>query len=107
MPARQLELILTAAGGAELVDIDAQQTLWSSDSDPEFREEFPDLLDENDAEAVFEWLLEDDQLTEDEYDDAELSMETLEPVAGPPQPIEGELLDPDDDDGDFEDDDGG
>ena len=96
---RLLELILNAHGGAELVDIKAQSPLWASDSDEEFKEEFPDLLDENDAEAVFDYLIEAELLTESEADEAELSIESLD--GDGTEPLEGELLDPDDDDDDF------
>lgn len=74
---RTLELILTANGGAEVVDLDEEKQLWASDSDDRFREEFPDFLDENDLEHVFDYLVEHNVITEEEADEAEVSMESL------------------------------
>jgi len=75
---RELELILTHNGGAELVDLTAQQTVWASDSDDDFREEFVEFLDENDIEAVLDWLIDNDHLSDEEADMAEISIESLE-----------------------------
>lgn len=94
--ARQLELILTATGGAELVALGSGETLWASDTDEDFREEFPEVLDENDAEAVFDFLVDNDFCSDDEADEAEFSIETLDTPAGvddPDEVIEGELVD--------------
>jgi hypothetical protein len=92
MTLRTLELILTANGGAEVVDLDEEKQLWASDSDDHFREEFPDFLDENDLEHVFDYLVEHDVLSEEEADEAEVSMESLKEGNG----------DEDDDDDDDE-----
>jgi hypothetical protein len=100
MKVRALELILTANGGAELVDLDAQEQVWASDSDDDFREEFPDFLDENDLEPVFDYLIGEELLTEDEADEAEVSMESLKEGPGdeddddddPPEEVEGEFI---------------
>ena len=99
--ARTVELILLADGGAELVNFDVQtadgdpEQLWASDSDEEFQEEFPDLLDENDIEHVLDYLVAHDILTDDEADTAEISAEPLgEPVAAGP----GDEEDEDDED---------
>ena len=88
------ELILTASGGAELVEHGGKadgQTVWASDADEDFREEFPDLLDENDAAAVFDYLVEGGYLDDDEADEAELSIEELQ-GNGVAAPVEGELI---------------
>ena len=100
------ELILTATGGAELIahQPSGSTTLWASDADEDFKEEFPDLLDENDANGVFDYLVEEGHLSDDEADAAELSIEQIED--GSSQPIEGELITADewdDEDGDGED----
>ena len=92
MTLRTLELILTANGGAEVVDLDEEKQLWASDSDDLFREEFPDFLDENDLEHVFDYLVAHDVLSEEEADEAEVSMESLKEGNG----------DEDDDDDDDE-----
>lgn len=76
---RLLELILTEDGGAELYDVNSEVQLWASDSDDEFREEFPDILDENDVEHVQDYLVAHEKMTEDEADIMEVSADTLEP----------------------------
>lgn len=104
MKVRELELILTANGGAELVDLDAEKQLWASDSDDFFREEFPDFLDENDLEHVFDYLVGAEVMSEEEADEAEVSMESLREGPGddeddededdgdPPDEVEGEFI---------------
>jgi hypothetical protein len=79
---RLLELILTANGGAEVVDLDEEKQVWASDSDDLFREEFPDFLEENDLEHVFDYLTEHDVMSEEEADTAEVSMESLKEGPG-------------------------
>lgn len=56
MAVRDLQLTLLAAGGAELVDVETDETLWASDSDADFAEEFPEILDENDVEHLLDYL---------------------------------------------------
>jgi hypothetical protein len=82
MTLRTLELILTANGGAEVVDLDEERQLWASDSDDAFREEFPDFLDENDLEHVLDYLVGLEVMTEEEADEAEVSMESLKEGPG-------------------------
>lgn len=77
---RDTQLCLLADGGAELVDVDADETLWASDSDADFVEEFPDLLDENDVEHLLDYLEEKEILTSRELEVCEIM---LEPMAGP------------------------
>lgn len=75
---RRLTLFLTADGGAELLAGDDQ--LWASDSDEEFLEEFgTEILDENDVDAILEYLIETERLTEEEADRAEVRAEVLQP----------------------------
>lgn len=84
-------LTLLSNGGAELTRNGVQ--CWASDSDDEFAEQFGDeFLDENDVEGILEYLVEADQLTDDEADSADLFIETAEPV-GP-----GDEEDDDDED---------
>lgn len=77
---REVEVILTHNGGVEVVEYlpgDRERTLWASDSDDDFKEEFPDFIDEDDLEHVLDFLVEREVLTEDEADQAEVSMESL------------------------------
>lgn len=84
---------LLSNGGAELTRSGVQ--IWASDSDDEFAEEFgQEFLDENDTEAILEYLVEAGHLSDDEADDAEVFVETAEP-AGP-----GEEEDEEDDEED-------
>jgi predicted dithiol-disulfide oxidoreductase (DUF899 family) len=63
-----LELILRAHGIAELVDA-REKTIWSSDADDDFKEDFNDeFLNEEDADDVLDYLVDSDIITEDEYD---------------------------------------
>lgn len=61
-----LELILTAHGTAELVDVD-ENILWASDDDDDFKEEFEDFLTEEDFDNVLDFLREAEIITEGEY----------------------------------------
>lgn len=73
------EFTLLSNGGAELTRSGVQ--IWASDSDDDFAEEFGDeFLDENDTEAVLEYLVEAGHLTDDDADNAEVFTETAEPV---------------------------
>lgn len=93
MPAvRDLQLCLLRAGGAEVVDVDTDVTLWASDTDEDFAEEFPELLDENDVEHLLDYVEEKCGFTERE-------LEVMDIIT---EPLEGE---DDTDELDFEDDD--
>ena len=93
MPAvRDLQLCLLQAGGAEVVDVDTDVTVWASDTDEDFAEEFPELLDENDVEHLLDYLEEKCGFTERE-------LEVMDIIT---EPLEGE---DDADELDFEDDD--
>ncbi len=101
-----LELILRAHGPAELVNVD-EETLWSSDADDDFREEFEgeEFLHEDDIPDVLEYLFDEGILSVNEYDNLDngkwdVTVETLESSID-------EDLDPDDDDVGDEDDDEG
>lgn len=90
---RDTQLCLLKNGGAELVDVDTDQTLWASDSDEDFAEEFPDILDENDTEHLLDYLEEKQVLNSRELEVCEIMIE----------PLEGGLADLDDDDDDEDD----
>jgi hypothetical protein len=89
MAIRDTQLCLLRAGGAELVDVDSDEVLWASDSDEDFQEEFPELLDENDIEHLLDYLEEHEILTSREVECCD---------------VIGEPLDPDDEDEDDDDD---
>jgi hypothetical protein len=98
---RNLELILTANGGAELIELDANEDeaqVWASDSDDDFREGFPDFLNEHDAGDVLEYLVDTGMMSEEEADECELSQESLKKVNGDEDeddddgPLEGEFI---------------
>lgn len=78
-----LELILRAHGPAELVNAD-QETLWASDSDDDFREEFNDeFLQEEDIGDILEFLVDAQVITDKEFrffesDHWDCTIETLE-----------------------------
>lgn len=95
---RLLELILTEDGGAELWDVNSEVSLWASDSDDEFREEFSEMLDESDVEHVQDYLVAHEIMTEDEADCMEISAESPEPV-----PVNGDDDEEDEEDEDEED----
>jgi hypothetical protein len=90
---RDTQLCLLTSGGAELVDVDSDDVLWASDSDEDFGEEFPDILDENDTEHLLDYLEEKQVLNSRELEVCEIIIE----------PLEGESDDPDDDDEDDDD----
>ena len=95
-----LELILRAHGTCELLNADGD-TLWASDADEDFKEEFNDeFLTEEDISSILEFLVDNELLSDEEADKFvdgkyQFSVETLE----------DSVKDPDDDDGDGSDDD--
>ena len=61
-----LELVLTAHGPVELLNSN-EETLWSSDADDDFREDFNnEFLHEEDIGEILEWLEDNNILNEDE-----------------------------------------
>jgi nicotinic acid phosphoribosyltransferase len=62
---RATQLNLTETGGAELLDAEGS-TLWASDTDEDFRDEFLDFLQESDVPAVIDYLLDGEII--DEYE---------------------------------------
>lgn len=96
MAIRDTQLTLLADGGAELIDLEDETTLWASDTDEDFAEEFPDILDENDVEHLLDYLEEREEL--------KLTPRELEVMEIITEPLEGED-DPDDDDDEDDDDD--
>lgn len=95
-----LELILRAHGTCELLNADGD-TLWASDADDDFREEFNDeFLNEEDIGDILEYLADHDILSHEEADrfanqQWEFNVETLEDSVDDPED--------DDDDGENED----
>lgn len=86
-------LTLLSNGGAELTRNGVQ--IWASDADDDFADEFgQEFLDENDAESVFEYLVEAGHLDDDEADNADFFIESAQPVTGP-----GDEDDEDDEEG--------
>jgi predicted dithiol-disulfide oxidoreductase (DUF899 family) len=94
-----LELILRAHGIAELVDA-REKTVWSSDADEDFKEDFNDeFLTEEDADDVLDYLVDNDVISEDEYDkfdteEWEINIESLKEGS---DAVDEELDDEDDD----------
>lgn len=91
MPKRTypLELVLRAHGPAELLNAD-EETVWASDSDDDFREEFPDeFLQEEDIEDILNFLCDAEIISEKEFqhfarEDWSVEVEILEnTVKGP------------------------
>jgi hypothetical protein len=90
MPIRDLQLCLLANGGAEVVDVETDVTIWASDSDEDFGEEFPELIDENDVEHLQDYLEEKGVCTDRE-------LEAMDVIG---EPLDGADPDADDDDDD-------
>lgn len=94
-----LELILRAHGTCELLNAD-NDTLWASDADEDFKEDFNDeFLNEEDIAEILEFLVYHEMLSDEEADKFvdgkwQFNVETLE----------DSVKDPGDDDGDGEDD---
>jgi hypothetical protein len=76
---RDTQLCLLDSGGAELVNVETDEVIWASDSDEEFGEEFPELLDENDIEHLQDYLEEKGHLSSRELEVMEIITEPLEP----------------------------
>lgn len=63
-----LELILRPHGTCELVNADAK-ILWASDTDEDFKEEFPDeFLSEDEFDDILDWLSQNGVVSETEFD---------------------------------------
>jgi hypothetical protein len=99
MAVRDLQLVLLTSGGAELIDVDTDVTIWASDTDEDFAEEFPDILDENDIEHLQDYL-EEKQTDNGSQLVTSRELEVMEIMT---EPLEG---DPDDEDDDDDEDDG-
>lgn len=78
-----LELILRQHGTAELVNAH-DETLWASDADEDFKEEFNDeFLQENDIDDILDYLFNADIISDDELDNFEgdkweINMESMD-----------------------------
>lgn len=75
---RDTQLVLLREGGAELIDAETEDTIWASDSDQDFQEEFPELLDENDTEHLLDYLEQKEILTDRELEICDIMVEPLE-----------------------------
>lgn len=69
-------LVLTLGGGAQLEDADGE-LVWSSDDDEDYPEHFPDFLQEQDVGQLLSYLVEIDLLDEDEADEADIEVESI------------------------------
>lgn len=58
------ELVIYAGGTAILTD-EEDATVWASDADEDFAEEFPDVLTYEDGDAIMEYLFDCDYLPDD------------------------------------------
>lgn len=104
------ELIFSASGSVELVEVDkhTEILLWSSDEDEDFAEEFgDDFFDGEDAEEIIEYLIDNEYVDENsaidileedledeeiaEYDDDDLPVRV--PMRSSGNVIEGEFVD--------------
>lgn len=74
-----MKLILTPHGTAELVNT-FNQTLWASDDDPDFLEEFDgdDFVREEDVDDILDYLVEIEQLEPDEADAIDVEVQSLD-----------------------------
>lgn len=79
---RELELILNEDGSAELIDFSDDSTVWASDSDDDFREEFRELLGEGDVEHIQDYLIDHGVITAVEADNMEVSVDEGEDGPG-------------------------
>lgn len=93
---RDLELAITTDGKAELREVDKDETLWSSDDDDDFRDEFGEefLVTESVAEDVVDYLVDCKLISDVEADSLEIYEETED--GEPVEPIEGDYLPADD-----------
>lgn len=99
MSIRDVELVLLANGGAELVDLNEEKPIWASDSDDNFREQFRELLAEKDVDDILNYLVSEEIITDDEADVAEVSAEDAQ---GDERPKPGD--EEDEDEYDFDED---
>lgn len=77
---RPFRLLLTRGGGAELIDVlDNEETVWSSDDDEDFSEEFDDFLTAADVDDILDYLEEIGELTTHEADQCDVEEEYYEP----------------------------
>jgi hypothetical protein len=92
---RNLELVLTMHGTAELVNVSTDNIEWASDSDDEFRDHQPnELLGEDDVDDVLEYLAQNDIITQEEHQAFEdESLPVYEESEGDPDEETGEFDD--------------
>lgn len=97
-----LTLLFKAGGQVTLLEDDGrggEETLWASDDDEGFQEEFGnEFMDPDEAEQVLEYLVDEDIVTESEAGDILIESDSLEdvndeePAAEASDVIEGEVL---------------
>lgn len=77
-----MKLLLTEYGTA-ILTTDSGEQVWSSDDDADFLEEFgDDFIRDEDAEEIIEYLEEKEELTDDEAEDIEIEVRSLDDTAG-------------------------
>lgn len=92
-----MQLELTEYGTAKLIDSQGH-TLWASDADEAFKDEFGDeFLDEEDDADILDYLVDAGHLTDEDADAVEIMVSTLDT---------GDTIDPDSLDTDEDDDNG-
>lgn len=74
----QFQLTLTRGGGAELTDLETDETVWASVDDPDFMEEFPDFLHQSDVADILDYLEEVGEMTAREADRCDVREEFIE-----------------------------
>jgi TusA-related sulfurtransferase len=72
------QLTLTRGGGAELTDNETGDTVWASTDDPDFMEEFPDFLHQDDLADILDYLEEVGELTPRDADRCDIREEFIE-----------------------------
>ncbi len=72
------QLTLTRGGGAELTDLETDETVWSSVDDADFMAEFPDFLHRDDVADILDYLEEVGEMTGREADRCDVREEFIE-----------------------------
>jgi hypothetical protein len=94
------EIVICADGHAELLDGD-ERVLWSSDTDPDFRESISqEFLTSEDADDILDYLAESEVLTDDEIEKFESGdwpvSEETDDDGESPDDDESDIIDEDD-----------
>lgn len=78
LPAARYELVLTAGGGAELLEIATGRLTWSANEDAEFRADYPGFLGYDDTADILDYLEAVGELSQFDADHCEIAEESLE-----------------------------